>query len=539
MLQAFRRICDCLRDSEELVYDTSEGDCVRICLEEKRNCRSISYDTKTSTCMFSKYTRKTNPSSFITLSGGRYFEKKPDCRPECILGPSPGFRLKSDILKTLNTKNDLECIEACLAMKPSGICLSADRNKLNKICTLHSKTRRSQAAVFAPSIRYIYWDVDCQEDDFEISGDDSGSGSGCESSLCLNDDDICEPGNCNKVQAVDCREENIECEGEITCFKEFEKKHLIFNDIKIFPTTSRELCQSSCLLTPGCKSSEYDKVKAKCYISRESSKTKPFSFRDHGNVIYWERNNVCSSACFLRQFENHFLGGYNWKKLKVKNSLQCMTFCLSNNQCSSADFNKKTNTCFLSKESQLTQRFRLRRNNDYIFWARGCRAEYPCFVALYNRRLLKSDFDSVDGISEKECAKLCMERQCRSINYEFISKTCYLNRFTRLYFPFQYVKAEGIIYMEKKGVCKPDCYYKKIERSTKIEFEGETFNSKSEDTCFEECLNRSEACTTVEFNREENRCRIENKVQKRLTIESQPFSDSTKYIYWTLECPGE
>lgn len=35
-----------LRNSEEVQYDISEGDCVRICLEAKRNCRldKISYN---------------------------------------------------------------------------------------------------------------------------------------------------------------------------------------------------------------------------------------------------------------------------------------------------------------------------------------------------------------------------------------------------------------------------------------------------------------------------------------------------------------
>lgn len=348
--------------------------------------------------------------------------------------------------------NDLECIAACLEMKPDGICLSIDRNRFSKICTLHNKRRQFETASFISSNGNTYWDLECLEDDFQMSGDESG----CDGSICsTDDDDVCEVENCKSVMGVNCKEDNVECDAERKCFEEFKRKHLIHNDIRIFPSKDGTECQTDCLLTPGCKSSEYDKVKRKCYISNESSKTKPFDFRDQGNVIYWERTQTCALNCFLVQLENVFLGGYNWKKLLVKDSLQCMTFCLSDDNCLSADFNKKTNTCYLSRENLFTQRFRRRRNNDYIFWLKRCRSEFPCFVAMYNRKLLNRDYQIFETVTEKECARFCMERECKSFNFDIITRTCYLSLFNRKQFPYLFIKSEGTIYMEKKDSCRP------------------------------------------------------------------------------------
>jgi len=524
-----------LKNSEEILYGVSEGDCVRICLEAQRNCRSISYDRKTRTCNFSKYTRKNRPSDFVPLPGGRYFEKKASCRSECILAPFPGFRLKGSEIRTIPTLNDLECIAACLQMKPDGICLSIDRNRFTKLCTLHNKRRQSEAASFIASNGFSYWDLECQEDDFPISGDESG----CDALSCSNDDDICEPKDCDSIPTLDCREDNVECDSSRSCFEEFNKKHLIFNDIREFPSNNRTACKTACLFTPGCKSSEYDRVKMKCYISKESSKTKPFDFRDHGNVVYWERRDTCAVNCFLVQLENSFLGGFNWKKLHVKNNLQCMTFCLSDDNCFSADFNKKTKICYLSKENLFTQRFRLRRNNNYDFWLKRCRSEVPCFVAMYNRKLANRENQLFEGVTERECARLCLERHCRSFNYEVVTRVCFLSLFTRRNFPFLYMKSEGVIYMEKKDSCRPDCFYKRIESSTRLDSFSEdiSFPSKTAEDCFEECLEKAEVCRAVEFDNQEKTCKIDGRLKPRQNIESQPFDDDgTRYIYWKIEC---
>jgi len=299
--------------------DTAE-ECVRLCLFTGSLCRSASFNRQTKKCYLSHKTRTTFPQLYKESFDFTYFEKKSSCRPDCYTLEFKDYYLTNSILKTLTNKNEVECLKACHEYLPVGSCKSISWNKNTKECYLHDQTRLTRKTYFYNSNNHIYWEIAC-----------TGG-----------------------------------------CFTVYPMKYLAGQSYKSIHSEEVE-CKSLCLQCQmGCRSAYYDLNQKKCYLSAETRLTKPSYFKTANNMMYWERENVCHSKYYMQVFDNKYLQGYNREEFQVVNDLECMELCLTKLTyvCKSADYNKRTKTCYLSSSSHQELPSFLRNSPSYMYFER-------------------------------------------------------------------------------------------------------------------------------------------------------------------------
>lgn len=342
----------------------SERDCVKSCLDGGFLCRSASYQTVTRDCRLSLMTKDTHPENYSAHNNYVYFEKQMDCRTDCYFNRFPDYSLESQQLYTKRTADEMECIKTCLTYKPLGTCKSARRSTKTGICVLHRETRLAKPSKFKKVKGIVYWELTC--------GD--------------------------------------------KCFEEKPFKFLDGYESVTIEASSLRKCKDACLSSNiACRSANFNQLTNICYLSIESSKTKPNALKIGSNWIFMERRRDCLPKCYMKGREGYYLMGFNKQTIKVNDEYECKKLCFLNKEknCLSAEYHKPSSICYINTESHLTKPSNFQKNSNYIYWYKKCGKDYPCFKKYLGYGFDKHYYTILTGKTEETCSRACFMSYCR------------------------------------------------------------------------------------------------------------------------------
>ncbi|CAD5124145.1 DgyrCDS12445 [Dimorphilus gyrociliatus] len=472
-----------LEDKTDQFSGKSEKECIQLCLLSETTCRSLSYNSNTEKCYISRKTKDSNPDSFVDNENFNYFQKLDECQPNCKVLPFPSYHLKDEYILSEKVDSEMDCIKMCVSRRPFGSCNSVDWFKDTFTCVLHKETRFSQPRSFRTLIASMHFHVSC--------------------------------GN--------------------VCFKEHPYRSLDGYDYSIIENISEDDCNSHCINSEEtCRSTEYDKTKNQCFLSKENSITKPLGYKPSETKIYWERKEICRFDCYMIKYTNRYLMGQNVRTVQVVDKFECQELCLSEylSSCKSAEYNQRTKTCYLGTETQHSKPWIWSTSSQYIYWDKVCREDFLCFDR-HPGQFLNKYYDRKTDLSEEECVRWCHMAICNAINYKISTKECFLILLPDNEKPaVSFAGTNDYVYLPKKKSCHPNCYFKKVSNKYLIGFNDHSKIVPSEEHCLNLCITYFEWCRSFEYQKSTSRCVI----SKMFNINPELLRTNKDYSLYELNC---
>lgn len=274
--------------------------------------------------------------------------------------------------------------------------------------------------------------------------------------------------------------------------KEYDNFYITGNYIKTIRSYSSLECKQLCLADKSfdCKSVSYNKKTHLCYLSAENHKLNSKLWKAHNDYTYWERNCFKMYPCFTREHQR-YLQNVHYQTYKDLTEEQCVYRC-EIELCKSANYNYKTETCYLNNEIRASIPNNYRGDGDYAYFEKKEKCKPNCYYKLHENSYLNG-FNNVQKQvkSEKECLGLCLQSRewCKSIDYNRLSKNCYLS--THAHINGAGLSASFIYnYYELTCVEKPKdfpCF--SMEKNKVIEgFTAQVLPGQTEHSCMKACL---------------------------------------------------
>ncbi|CAD5124144.1 DgyrCDS12444 [Dimorphilus gyrociliatus] len=567
----FKTYANRYMDDDFYTYtDKTEDECVKQCIIGEVPCKSVSYNKKTKTCYLSRKTKDSHPKFYKDNDYYNYFEKEDYCQPECIAIPFPGYFLSSHQIDSLKTKSEIECVKTCLKTKPFGSCISVDWDYKTKQCNLHDETRISKYSSFQQSKSHIHWHIDCGDECFdeypyrslrnhhiETISDSSEehckssclkSVKGCRSAEYDKDTEICyisRETKKSKPDSYQLSKNRIYWERKHVCqpecyFTEHNNRYLLGQNKKQAKVQNELECKQLCLREEkfSCLSAYYNKKTNVCYLSEETHNRKPLLWKENTQYKYWEKICARNYPCF-----NHVNGKYLKEKYYLSKfgltEEQCLFLC-KRSLCKSANYNRKTKMCYISKSTSKHYPKAFNNHNSYVYFEKKSSCNPDCYHKRYANSYLVGSYELVKQVSsEDECLKLCLNKPnlCKSLNYHKLQKKCYLSRYTSSQNAKNLKNSINYIYYEQ--TCEDDSNHYSCFTSHNnqylIGYNKKILNKQTEESCLYSCLTANFICRSAEYSKTSKKCYLSMESRKTKPNHYHHHS-SYKYFNRNEEC---
>ncbi|CAD5124147.1 DgyrCDS12447 [Dimorphilus gyrociliatus] len=474
----------------------SEEECRGSCLAYPELCLSAQYDRTNKLCYLNKITHVSSPSIWKTKGNFVYWYRREECHRNCYFI----YHWKKYLLgyndQQYLSYTSYQCLEACM-LNQNFDCKSIDYDRQTGECTLSRESKDTKPNAFLSHIKLEHFHKVCKSDNIEVT----------------------------------------------PCYQETIDGQYLTNHAKLHNNKQLDECHRLCLsATFTCRSIHYNKSSKKCYLNKETHKSRPNWIRFDNNYVYYLRDENCDFNCYYQYNWRRYIPGF---KLGPQHnnitSLECMEKCYLEPTCQSFDYDRNGKRCQLHTESKLTKPNVLQYSSFWENYHKVCAVskEYICFNSFSNA-YLNDLYTEYKEQSEEECISICLfnGHHCKSASYNKRTRKCYITRKTKSSHSNLYFNSQDYRYFEKKLKCQPDCmaipfkdYYLK----------GHTLKALSANDdfdCLESCLSYTPqgVCKSASWRDSTKTCLLHD--ESRIT---RPFNfkQSNYYVHWDVMCHGK
>jgi len=468
-----------LNNYEESFSSVSSISCRNACLEASFACRSFSFQEGAEKCYLSKESATTKSEDVEIDSEYTYFERTGECSPNCYMKLTEGTYLAGYNHEELPSISRTECIEQCYQ---DDACLSVDYQETRNICYKQIVNMDMVPSRIQTASYYSYLEKYCgeQEDpcfektigkfyysfnyDFQRSTTKEDCLKLCkETASCSSINYIPEQKFCfinKELSSLDelisqknsiyfkrlesCEEDGSgEPSDDVITYDCFDSEDNYFLDdyYQTYTNVDETVCIRNCItINEYCRSASYNRDTRSCHLSKNTKTTEPENYMKDSSSTYFEKQKACKPDCYFTEIAGKYLVGCNDKTVENINSWEeCVEQCAYENglgadefYCHSAEYNKISKTCYLSKKTDEDNPFGMYRSSVYNYYDRFCAQSSDdkpkCFKEYRNTYMAGYTEDFYKNSNPESCKTSCLEKSyCKSALFSKSKNICYLN----------------------------------------------------------------------------------------------------------------